>query len=518
MEGRRIEGVFLDSQILRNRAQEAYSTARTFQIKVLSSISEALLSSFGDVGGRMRGMVLDVSPAQVRIMLDNGYEITAENRLTIPIRKGDELSMVLESKDPLVLRVERSVSSSSPIKEMIIRPPETGYQKVSTADLQQSFENSGIVYEKKVWSFLKGEIPKEKLTSDLKFNILSSLRSIDPKPLWELISSVRIPDPLKERFDQMGELVRENRRIAFFTALTRLYGEIDELIARNTATLEGMSRSVRTFFEALSRSISELLIQKGIKVTVNRAVLQGIDSQPRSLELVREAVRNLEEGRFGEFTTKMRFIGITIENPQDIPPKREEILPQLRTLVDTAVRRVLEEWSAKDIRDLSSKFREVRQETQDLTALKGTYEMFPREVKENLQRLENLHLLQSFVVQQEGKRFLIPFNFDGGGGIAGFSKEREFVIYIKLSYEEGYVGVVITAPRKEIPDQISVIIRTDIDQLRSSLQLGRERLKKDIEDLGISLRNLEIQDVEERDFDGEFMEKFTGGGMLSLRV
>ena len=518
MEGRRIEGVFLDSQILRNRAQEAYSTARTFQLKVLSSISEALLSSFGDVGGRMRGMVLDVGPAQVKIMLDNGYEITAENRLTIPIKKGDELSMVLESKDPLVLRVERSVSSSSPIKELIIRPPETGYQQISPAALEESLENSGIVYEKKVWSFLKGEIPREKLTSDLKFSILSSLRSIDPKPLWELISSVRIPAPLKERIDQMGELVRENRRIAFFTALTRLYGEVDELIARNTATLEGMSRSVRTFFEALSRSISELLIQKGLKVTVNRAVLQGIDSQPRSLELVREAVRNLEEGRFSEFTTKMRFIGITIENPQDIPPKREDILPQLRSLVDTAVRRVLEEWSAKDIRDLSSKFRELRQETQDLTALKGTYEMFPREVKENLQRLENLHLLQSFVVQQEGKRFLIPFNLDEGGGIAGFSKDREFVIYIKLSYEEGYVGVVITAPRKDIPEQISVVIRTDIEQLRSSLQLGREKLKKEIEDLGINLRNLEIQDVEERDFDVEFMEKFTGGGMLSLRV
>ena len=518
MEGRRIEGVFLDSQILRNRAQEAYSTARTFQIKVLSSISEALLSSFGDVGGRMRGMVLDISPAQVRIMLDNGYEITAENRLTIPIKKGDELSMILESKDPLVLRVERSVSSSSPIKELIIRPPETGYQQISPAALEESLENSGIVYEKKVWSFLKGEIPREKLTSDLKFSILSSLRSIDPKPLWELISSVRIPAPLKGRIDQMGELVRENRRTAFFTALTRLYGEVDELIARNTATIEGMSRSVRIFFEALSRSISELLIQKGLKVNVNRTVLQGIDSQPRSLELVREAVRNLEEGRFGEFTTKMRFIGITIENPQDIPPKREDILPQLRSLVDTAVRRVLEEWSAKDIRDLSTKFREVRQETQDLTAIKGTYEMFPREVKENLQRLESLHLLQSFVVQQEGKRFLIPFNFDEGGGIAGFSKDREFVIYIKLSYEEGYVGVVITAPRKEIPDQISVVIRTDIDQLRSSLQLGREKLRKDIEDLGISLRNLEIQDVGERDFDSEFMEKFTGGGMLSLRV
>ncbi len=518
MEGRRIEGVFLDSQILRNRAQEAYSTARTFQIKVLSSISEALLSSFGDVGGRMRGMVLDVGPAQVKIMLDNGYEITAENRLTIPIKKGDELSMILESKDPLVLRVERSVSSSSPIKELIIKPPVTGYQQLNNAVLQESLENSGIVYEKKVWSFLKGEIPREKLTADLKFNILSSLRSVDPKPLWELISSAKIPLSLKERVQQIGQLVSENRRLEFFTALSKFYAEIDEMVARNRSTLEGMSQSVRTFFEALSKSISEFLIQRGFKLSINSSFLQGMDSQPRSLDLVREAVRNLEEGRFGEFTTKMRFIGITIKNPQDIPPKREEILSQLRTLVDTAVRRVLEEWSAKDIRDLSAKFREVRQETQDLTALRGTYEMFPREVKENLQRLENIFLLQSFVVQQEGKRFLIPFNFDNGGGIAGFSKDREFVIYIKLSYEEGYVGVVITAPRKDIPEQISVVIRTDIEQLRSSLQLGREKLRKDIEDLGISLRNLEIQDVGERDFDSEFMEKFTGGGMLSLRV
>jgi len=518
MEGRRIEGVFLDSQILRNRAQEAYSTARTFQLKVLSSVSEALLASFGEAGGRMRGMVLEINPSQVRIMLDNGYEITAENRLTVPIRKGDELSMILESKDPIVLRVERSISSSTQIKDLISSPAVVGYQRLDTSALRESLENSGIIYEKKVWSFLKGEIPREKLTADLKFNILSSLKTTDPKPLFDLLSSARIPPALKERVDHLGQLARENRPIEFFTTLSRFMVEVDEMIASSQAKIERMSATIKTFFEALTRSISELLNQRGIRVTINSAVLSGIDTQPRSLEVIKEAVRNLEEGRFGEFVNKMRFIGLSVENPQDIPPKRGEILPQFKKLVETSMNRVFEEWSVKDLRELSARFREMRNEVQDLTALKGTYEMFPREVRENIQRLENLVMLQSFVLQQEGQKVLIPFTFDEGGGIAGISKEREFVIYIKLSYEEGFVGVVITAPRVENPDQIGIVIRTDIEDLKTALTLSRDRLRKQIEDLGLKVRNLEVHSTRERDFDSDFMERFTGSGILSMRV
>ena len=69
MEGRRVEGVFLDTAILRNRAYEAYETARVLEIKILSSVPQALLASLGDVGSRLRATVKAYSQNKVILQL-----------------------------------------------------------------------------------------------------------------------------------------------------------------------------------------------------------------------------------------------------------------------------------------------------------------------------------------------------------------------------------------------------------------------------------------------------------------
>ncbi|MDQ7082803.1 MAG: hypothetical protein Q9N34_07540 [Aquificota bacterium] len=123
MEGRRIEGVFLDSAILRNKAYEAYETAKVLQIRILTKVPEALLASLGDMGSRLRATVRSISEGRVLLSLENGYELEAENRLAIPIKVGEELSLVLESKEPLTLRVEKTFSGVRGAGELLKSEP-----------------------------------------------------------------------------------------------------------------------------------------------------------------------------------------------------------------------------------------------------------------------------------------------------------------------------------------------------------------------------------------------------------
>ena len=522
MEGRRIEGVFLDSQILRSKAQEAYSASRAFELRILSRVPEALLAALTQEGGRFRGTVVEANSRTVRLMLENGFEISAENRLTMPINEGDELTLVLESKNPLILRVERALSSAGALRDVILgglRVFLSSFKRgYGGEELRVALEDSGIVYEKRIWDFLRGSVDKSVFSSDLKYRVLTDLASKDAGSVLRAIESIEIPDDLRGEVETLKFLLKEGKKLEFFTGLVRLSEKVGDLLRDKNSQLNKMSMSVSKFFQGFTKSLLELLKSSGIKVSTIPSTMKGIESNPKSIDLVVESFKNFRDHRMGEFVEKMRLIGINIEDRDRLMSERERLLPRLAKLVETAVKGLLKDHDVESIKDFTSLYKKIGEDLKQLALVRGALENLPPDIKENMAKLELIGLIQSFTVAHEGKKFLVPFKIEDGEGVVAFSREGMFRIFVKLRYEEGYVGVVITAPRTEEPDYISVIVKTNMDDFKRIFEREKGKLLKEIEDLGLDLRRLEVFEEEEKEFDGAFFEEFAGSSLLNLRV
>ena len=112
MEGRRVEGVFLQHALERSQALEAYKQAQRVQIRILTIVPEIFLETLGRKGNQFRATVMNATGNKVLLSLPNGYQIEAENRLSIGINRGDILTLMVEEENPVTLQivsVERGV-------------------------------------------------------------------------------------------------------------------------------------------------------------------------------------------------------------------------------------------------------------------------------------------------------------------------------------------------------------------------------------------------------------------------
>jgi uncharacterized protein (DUF2461 family) len=332
------------------------------------------------------------------------------------------------------------------------------------------------------------------------------------------LKSLPLPPELGDEVQRMENLLRENRKLDFFTSLLRFIDKANTLLMERKEVLRNMSQSVREFFEGFSKSFTELLLREGIKVTTDRALLRGIETTPKSVELVREAFKSLIENKIGEFVGRLRLIGINVEEPEKLMSLRERILPQLERIIETAVKGLLNKWESESLKELTARFRSLGEEVRNLESVRSFLENVPKEVRENLTKLEVLGLIQSFAVSHEGKRFFIPFKIDEGEGVIAFTREDQFKIFVKLRYEEGYVGIVMIAPKSEKPDYISLFVKTDMESFRSAFEREKEVLRRELEELGLEIKRFEVGGEEERKFDGDFVEEFAKTSLLNLRV
>ncbi|WP_457601354.1 hypothetical protein [Hydrogenivirga sp.] len=519
MEGRRIEGVFLDSAILRNKAYEAYETAKVYEIRILSRVPEALLASLGDTGSRFSATVKSLEGSKVVLLLENGYEVEAENKLSMPVKVGEELSLVLESKNPLTLRVERAFSGIRGIRELISLALGMEAPPVEENDIKGFLQNSGLVYEKKVWDFLRGALGEEGLSRDFKFQVLSLLNRAETGGIEKVLREARLPQELQERVSALFETSQKGEKLRFFRELTQLEGEISSRLKLNEQRLSLINNTLREITSSLLNSFVNKANRLGLRLNLNRELFSAMEANPKTLSIFQEAIKSLESNQVREFAQKLALVGVRVENPEQLPLIRENLLSTLRELVRGATTLLSSKLDTEDVNLLTRQVKELGEEIEHLSEFREKLtNSLPKEVKDNLTRLENINYFQSFFTAWEGRKFVVPFGGEEGKGLFAFSMKESFRIFVRLSFDEGFLGVVIEAPKKEEPDFINVLFKTDIGTLQRELEASLPSLERELSELGLEVRRIEVLKYGEGSFDRELAEELGEAGMFNLRV
>lgn len=518
MEGRRVEGVFLDTAILRNRAHEAYETARVYEIRILSRVPEALLASLGDVGTRLRASVRGLREGKVLLMLENGYEVEAQNRLSMPVREGEELSLIVESKNPLTLRVERSFSGLRGVETLIHKLLSSGISLMRGEEPRVGIFNSGIFYERKVWDFLKGSLERSLLESDEKFKVLNVLMEADVSELEGILKNSRLPQDLRGEVGRLLSLLAEGRKADFFLGVLELRSRLSEALTQRESRIETLRNVIREVSSNLLNNLLKNLRELGFSLSVREEVLRGMETSPKSLDIIREALRGLEEGRTGEFVQRLKLLGIEIKNTEHLPVRGENLRKSLDSLIRGAVRTISSKTGVSDLQELSKEIRKLSEEVENIKDMSRRLSEIPPRLSENLSKLELIAHLQSFLIAMEGRNFVIPFGDEEERGLLGFSLRDAFRIFLRIDLGDGYLGAIIESPRKENPDRISLLFSTDREEVAGMIRRGLDSLKRELEELGLEVVRLEVLSRSKEDFEAEVGNFFGEEGTFNLRV
>ena len=507
MEGKRVEGVLLDTAIARNKASEAYETAKTLQIKILSKVPESLLAVFTHVGSRIKAQVREASGGRVLLILENGYEIEAQNKLSIPIKEGDELILSLEKRSPPTLKVEQVISGLKSVGE-VLRKVLPSFSPPADTNLEEFLGNSGLIYEKKVWDYLRGARELKELLSDQKYKVLSSLSRVDMSLLEEIAGEVgkkNTTGQAKDTLSLLQDLNRIEKDLA--TKKNSLQKELNRLISF-------VEQVVKGFVKSLARK-SKLL---GLELNIREEVLANIARSPKSLDILQESLKSLEMDRFEEFRSKLSLIGLNVKESVPLSSLKEGLLVSLKDYLKGARLLLNREFNIEDFKEMHTRVKkleeEIRKVEENLLKLKDVHQ----QARESLSKLEAINYLQSFLIANGGRSFLVPFSFEDGKGIMAFSKRETFRVFIKLNLEGGFLGVMLEAPRNKSPESLAVVFKTDIPQLEKSLSLSVGALRKELEELGLKVKTIKVLSSKENEFEEELVESLGEDKGFNLRV
>ncbi len=184
MEGRRVEGVFLQHALERSQALEAYKQAQRVQIRILTIVPEIFLETLGRKGNQFRATVMNATENKVLLSLPNGYQIEAENRLSIGISRGDILTLMVEEENPVTLQivsVERGVKDIKTLIKNLIEDVAFTVSLLNPDKAQESLKNSGLFYENKLIKFLTGKEKLDNILQDRKYKLLEAILKTDPE-------------------------------------------------------------------------------------------------------------------------------------------------------------------------------------------------------------------------------------------------------------------------------------------------------------------------------------------------
>ncbi|HIQ30570.1 MAG TPA: hypothetical protein EYH49_00200 [Aquifex aeolicus] len=489
MEGRRVEGVFLNASILKNRAHEAYESAEAYRIRILSRVPEALLSALGEPGSRLRARVVSSTPSKVVLKLEGGLELEATNRLAVGVSAGEELLLSLESRKPLTLRVERSFYGVGSFEGLVRGALELAKILGEESSLKKVLDRSGLFYEKKVWDFIRGAIGKEDLSGDAKFSILKGLEEVDTDALERFLKTLKLSQPLEGEREAVLKALRSGNKPEFFLSVLRFLEKLSSAERSLKASLDESKRSIRElmkgFLEALTRAGAE----------INERILSGLESSPRALRVFIEATKSFELGDGEAFSKKLSLLGVKVE---------KGAIPLLRELSHVAKERIEE-------------LGKVRTELEFIKGVREGIEERLAPAREGLKNLSDLTALQYYLLLSGGRKFLLPMKIGEGKGFMGISLREVFRVYIALHRKEGFLGVFIEAPKKEKPDFITVIFYTDSHTTLERLKGNLKKLRESLSSLGLEVRKLEVLGRKEEDFSGLMSEEL-GSGLFNLRV
>ncbi len=191
---------------------------------------------------------------------------------------------------------------------------------------------------------------------------------------------------------------------------------------------------------------------------------------------------------------------------------RERIAPQGgEDMLRSAINEVLKHKREEGAR--------LEREMGELAKTREFIDTLPKEAVKNMEKLDLIYQLQSFIVNTRGSKFFIPFMIkeDWKGVLALSKREELYRIFININMPEGFLGILMESPKEEFPEFVRVLFRTDVPQIESLINLRKDSLRRDLEELGLKVKGISVEGATKEEFDKEMVSEF-GQSVFYMKV
>jgi hypothetical protein len=451
MEIRRIEGVFLQHALETTQGLKAENISKQMSLKLLTTVPQALLDAFPE-GTLLEGRVVQTQGRTLRVMLSN-QELVAENLSNLEIKEGDQLKLMLESKNPIILKIvslQRRLNIEQ-VLQFVLDFQEEPPINLDLQKLQALVKNSGLFYERKLLDFFAGKVDLKGILEDTKAQLLSNIFNLAGQIHGGEVKDIKTIDQL------FGMVLKRTENLK----------EIENLL--RTLYLENLNHWEFTQFVRFVESIEKREILKALEKGDKDALLILLSKELKSIE-------DTPAGKsFSLAFERLKQFSLLV---------RDEELGNLLGSFFEAV----EKEDANGLREIHRKLENFIEEGRRLLPFR---ERIEKDGLVWLQQLNTISQMQRLMVN-EGT-VVLPFKWEGHrGGMLIKTQKNEYRVFINLNYPEGFVSVLLSSPKTERVKAISLNLYTNSELFYRKMEEGKSLLESMLKEEGLQLRDLKL--------------------------
>lgn len=523
MDIKKLEGTSLNESILTSKPIELSKESENLAIAIKTTVSNALLGALSDEiakQGYIQATVEEVSKDKVKLLLDNGTEIEVNQELSLNLKPNDILKLVISSLNPLVLKIADVRTPSSPIGllQKSIGGASQGYTLNSIS--KEDIANSGLFYEKKLIDVLLKAKDLNVLTSDKKYQLLENIKYLAKEIYQDKNNFVNLPTNIQNAIEDIL-----NNNMSKDTIVNILGNQpnqesqaeqplqkIFELIANNLQnTNANTSKNI----------LPQALAVKNIVEDINRNyiffpqklfdMISNLSHYEKDISTVSDFFKGLTNIiSIPDNTAKMLFNKTPslffefLQNPEETINKIQDAaikdtFLQIAKNVNYIKQNVFSSivLHAKDIQTLSKPIsKEVN------TIIENTnFNNKVENLKQSINLLETINLAQEFIIQN--RNFFVNFEEKSSkkkGFFAFNNKENTYKAFIKLNWEDGFLGGILEMPKSN-HKKLKLSFFTDIEALSNLIESAKDELKNLLQEDGVELEELNTFVNKNEEFD-----------------
>ncbi len=473
MEARRIEGITLQTLLEQQQSLRAQKAYELLKVKALQTTPEVYTELAGREGNLIRARVSHAEGSTVELLIGERTRLIAENMSSYRLEEGDLVELVVESTNPLTLKVvslQRFLSLER-VFELLFSQKAEFYLPLDENRLAQSLKGSGLFYERELLNLALGKTRPEELMQDKKAQLLRDLM------------------PLVKEFSKLLALEYENTLEGY----RELYAKVKEsaeklqrlLEAFKTLTLENLSHkdyanTVRVLYE---KGYGPALERRD-HPTIIKALVENLEHlSPQVLQKVKEALRSLE---------------LLSEDKGDVGKLSQELL------------RAIKEGKQEDIKKaytLASSF------LADSERLLQAYQQKGEVFGALLGRLEFIHQLQQNLAKLRDA-FYVPVYFEGGRGGLVFAKKEGYKVFISLNWGQDFVFCLLNMPQKG--KYVDLRLFSNMEPFVRWAKAEEKTIRGMLSEEGLELRNYHVNLGKKEELKEELIKTFAGEGFFMV--
>ncbi|WP_333785291.1 hypothetical protein [Thermocrinis sp.] len=454
MEIRRIEGVFLQHALETSQGLRAGNVSKELNLRLLSTVPESLLQAFSESSGGLKGYVLEAYGRNLRILLNNNQEILAENMSDVEVQKGDYLELALEGKNPLSLRIislQRKTGIDQ-ILDIAFGPSESFLFSLEEEDIASLIRNSGLFYERKLLSHLRGEVSLKEILEDAKAQIILNLLSLAE----DVQSQLNIQENNVQSLDSIKNL--------FLAIMNK---------TENLAEIRNLLRNL--YLENLNNwELAQFI--RFIESSGNRQILGTMERGDKDvlIHLLYREIQNLLHTPAG------KSLNLAFERLKTMVfyLKDTEIKEQLNNFI-----KALDNGKIEDLRESHRKLVGLLEEREKLLPLRERIE------RDGLQWIERLNIIiQAQRIMANDGVLVVPFKWEGRkASIILRSSKDEYRVFVNLNYPEGFISAMLLYKK-----DLSLRFYTNSEVFYSNLETSKHILESMLKEENIKVKEIVV--------------------------